>query len=83
MLDFAVPADHRAKKKEIKMIDKCKNLARELKKLFNIKVTVILIRDQLEYSEESWRPQETSCHSNSSERPPAVTGMKNSQGMKK
>ena len=35
--------------------------------------------DQLEYWEESWRSEETCCHS--SERPPASVGEKNSQGV--
>ena len=37
IVDFAVPADHRIKLKE------CENLARELKKLWNMKVTIIPI----------------------------------------
>ena len=40
IVDFAVPADHR---KESKKRDKCLDLARELKKLWIIKVTVIPI----------------------------------------
>ena len=42
-MDFAIPADHRVKLKESKKRDKYLNLARELKKLWNIKVTVIPI----------------------------------------
>ena len=34
------------------------------------------------YWEESWRLEETCCHSNSSERPSAKTDVKNSQGVK-
>ena len=40
---FAIPVDHKEKIKESKMRDKFLNLARELKKLRNMKVTVILI----------------------------------------
>ena len=42
-MDFAVPADHRIKLKECEKKDKYLDLARELKKLWNIKVTIILI----------------------------------------
>ena len=42
-MDFAVPADHRVKLKESKKKDKYLDLARELKKLWNMKVTIILI----------------------------------------
>ena len=41
--DFAVPADHRIKLKECEKRDKCLDLARELKKLWNMKVTIIPI----------------------------------------
>ena len=41
--NFAVPADHRVKLKESKKKDKYQDLARELKKLWNMKVTVIPI----------------------------------------
>ena len=40
-MDFAVPADHRVKLKESKKKDKYLDLAGELKKLWNMKVTVI------------------------------------------
>ena len=40
---FAVPADHRIKLKECEKKDKCFDLARELKKLWNIKVTITQI----------------------------------------
>ena len=43
MLDFAIPANHRVKRKESEKRDKYLDLARELKKLWNIKVTVIPI----------------------------------------
>ena len=42
-MDFAVPADHSVKIKESEKTDKYLNLVRALKKLGNIKVTVILI----------------------------------------
>ena len=43
IVDFAVPADHRIKLKECEMKDKYLDLARELKKLWNAKVTIIPI----------------------------------------
>ena len=42
-MDFAVPADHRVKLKENERRDKYLDLAWELKKLWNMKVTVIPI----------------------------------------
>ena len=39
-MDFAVPADHKIKWKENEKKDKYLDLARELKKLRNIKVTI-------------------------------------------
>ena len=42
-VNFAVPADHRIKLKECEKRDKYLDLARELKKLWNMKVTVIPI----------------------------------------
>ena len=42
-MDFAVPADHRIKLKECEKRDKYLDLARELKKLLNMKVTIIPI----------------------------------------
>ena len=42
-MDFAVPVDHRIKLKESQKKDKYLNLARELKKLWNMKVTIIPI----------------------------------------
>ena len=41
IMDFALPADHRIKLKESEKKDKYLDLARELKKLWNMKVTVI------------------------------------------
>ena len=43
IVDFAVPADHRIKLKECEKQDKYIDLARELKKLWNMKVTIIPI----------------------------------------
>ena len=43
IVDFAVPADHRMKLKECEKKDKYLDLARKLKKLWNIKVTIIPI----------------------------------------
>ena len=34
--------------------------------------------DRLEYWEESWKPEEICCHSDSSERPSAIAAAKNS-----
>ena len=41
MVDFAVLADHRIKLKEIEKKDKYLDLNRELKKMWNMKVTII------------------------------------------
>ena len=43
IVDFAVSADHRVKLKESEKRDKYQDLARELKRLWNMKVTVIPI----------------------------------------
>ena len=43
IVDFAVPADHRIKLKECEKKEKYLDLARELKKLWNMLVTIILI----------------------------------------
>ena len=43
IIDFDVPADHRIKLKEYEKRDKYLELARELKKLWNMKVTIIPI----------------------------------------
>ena len=42
-MNFAVPANHLVKLKESEKIDKYLDLARELKKLWNVKVTIIVI----------------------------------------
>ena len=41
IVDFAVPVDHRMKLKECEKKDKDLDLARELKKLWNMKVTIL------------------------------------------
>ena len=43
IVDFAVPADHRIKLKESENKDKYLDLARELKKLWNMRVTIVPI----------------------------------------
>ena len=43
IVDFAVPADHRIKLKESEKKDKYIDIARELKKLWNMKVTIVSI----------------------------------------
>ena len=43
IMDFAVPADHKIKLKESEKKDNYLDLARELKKMWNIKVTIIPI----------------------------------------
>ena len=43
IIDFAVPADHRIKLKECEKKDKYLDLARKLKKLWNMQVTIIPI----------------------------------------
>ena len=43
IVDFAVPADHRIKLKECEKKDKYLDLVRELKKLWNMQVTIIPI----------------------------------------
>ena len=111
IVDFAVPADHKIKLKECEKRDKYLDLARELKKLWNMKVTIIpivigafgmvtkgLLKARKiwklvtewrpstqqhywkwpEYWEESWRLEETGCHSISSEKPSAYADVKNS-----
>ena len=40
IVDFAVPADHRIKLNESEKIDKSLDLSRELKRLWNMKVTI-------------------------------------------
>ena len=43
IVDFAVPADHRIKLKECEKKDRYLDLAKELKKLWNMKVTIVPI----------------------------------------
>ena len=42
-IDFAVPSDHRIKLKECEKKDKYLDLVRELKKLWNMMVTIVTI----------------------------------------
>ena len=109
IVDYAISADHRVKLKENKKRDTYQDLTRKLKKLWNIKVTVIPIvtdvlgtvtkglvqalgvleikermetiqtTDQPKYRKDSWKPEETCCHSDSREKPLANAGVKNSQ----
>ena len=113
IMNFAVPADHRVKLKESEKKDKYLNLAREPKKLRNMKVkfipivigalgTVIkgLVQGLEDLEIREWvetiqttallrsarilrRVLETCCHSNFSERPPAIADVKNSQRVNK
>ena len=67
-MDFTLPADHRIKLKESEKKDKYLDLARELRKLWNMKVTIIPIviaafgtvtkglLKELEDLEYKWRP---------------------------
>ena len=43
IVDFSVPVDHRINLRECEKKDKYRDLARELKKLWNIKVTIVPI----------------------------------------
>ena len=43
IVDFAVPADHRINLKQCEKRDKYLNIARQLKKLWNMKVTIVTI----------------------------------------
>ena len=43
IVNFAVPADHKINMKKCEKKDKYLDLARELKKLWNMKVTIVLI----------------------------------------
>ena len=62
--------DHRINLKECEKKDKYLDLARELKKLWNMKVMIVL---------DDWRLEKTCCHSNSCEKPSAKTDVKNSK----
>ena len=112
IVDFAVLADHRVKLQECEKRDRYLDLARELKKLWNMKMTIIpvvicalsaitkgLVQgledfeitgwvettkklyywELLEYLQESWKLEETCCHSTSREKPSAYVGEKNTQ----
>ena len=102
IVNFAVPADHRINWKHVKRRISTSTLLENWKKLWNIKVTIIIIVigafstvekgllkywmtlkledewrppklqyrwERPEFWEESWRLEETCCHSNSSDRP--------------
>ena len=101
--------DNNLKKSEKK--DKYLDLTREIKKMWNMKVTIVPIVigvlgtvtkgllkgleladgwrlskrqhcwGRPEYWDESWRLEETCCHSNSSEKPSANIDVKNSRGV--
>ena len=55
--DLAVPADQRAKIKESEKISKYLNFVRELKKLWNMEVTVIPIEVGVLGTENNRRPE--------------------------
>ena len=95
LVGLAVPADHKENDQKNKYVD----LARELKKIWNMKriqIVIGVLRKELEDLEieraetiqttallrmaweESRRLKETYCHSNSSVRPSANIGVKNS-----
>ena len=105
IVDFAVPADHRIKLKECEKRNKYSDLDRELKKLWNMRMTTVPIvtgafgmvtkgllklaaerrpsKQQHywkwpEYWEESWRLEETCCHSDFREKPSAIVDVKSS-----
>ena len=112
ILDFAVPTDHRIKLKESEKKDKYHDLAREFKKLWNMKVIIIpfvigafgtvtkglskgledlevgervetiqttaLLR-RLQCGEESWKLEQSCCHTNSREIPSFNADVKNSR----
>ena len=110
-MNIAILADHRVKSKERKKMDKYLDLARELKKLWNVKVTVmpivtdtlgtatkrlvqgledLEIKGQVETIQTEAllrsdrilrRVRETCCHSNSSEKQSAKSGMENSNNI--
>ena len=50
--------------------------------LEDLEISLLNYWDRPEYWEESWRLEETWCHSNSSEKPSAYTGVKNLQASK-
>ena len=91
-VDFAIPADHRINLKECEKKDKYIDLGRELKRLWNMKVTIAPIvigalstitkglLKGLEDLEVGGRV-ETCSHSDSSEKPTANTDVKNSEGV--
>ena len=59
-----------------------KNLGEmEIRGRTDTKQTAALLKP-VEYLEESWRREETCCHSGFSEKPPIRAGVKSSQGLK-
>ena len=114
-MDFAIPANHKVKMKEIEMIDKYLDLARELKKKavkhegngdanhsWGVKnspqrlgkVTVGIGNQNQNHTDHSiveisedtgkfWSPEETCCHSDSSESLPANAVWKTHKWMNK
>ena len=65
-MDFAVPADHRVKLKENENMDKYLDLARKLKRLWNMRVKVIpivvgalgTVTKSLEKDLRNWKSEE-------------------------
>ena len=60
LVNFTVPTDHRVKMKESKKVHKCLKLVRKLKKLWNMKVTVIpnvvsALRSFQRFGKKDWR----------------------------
>ncbi len=55
-MNFDVPADHKVKIKESEKTDESLDLARELKRPWNMSVAII--QDCLEWSPEAWKGDE-------------------------
>ena len=57
IVDFAIPADHRMKLKEYEKKDKYLDLARELKKIWNMQMTIIpIVIGAFGTVTKGWRP---------------------------
>ena len=89
IVNFVVPADHRAKLKESEKKDKYLDFIRELKKPWHLKVTIIsivifsVIKGLVQGLEDlEITLEETCCHSNSRERPSTNADVKKSSGIK-
>ena len=54
-MDFTFPSNYRIKRKENIMINKYVDLARELKKLWNMRVTLIPLVSELETVPKTWK----------------------------